>query len=771
MATKLTFIDENMLKIFYRERAQDLKIQNDEPQEAVSKNEALRNTLMVQLYAYCHYLQADYRKSDTLQAGTTFVGKKERASIAGIFPAVSEDGESAGFDLLVPLSWKKEITPSDFRNEIKKRYENCVSFLKGIKGLSSDPGPLELRLRKLGFTRLDEQKPVTIRFLVDASPSPANREKIDKWLGGDLQDVEIDCFVRWKIYYASDIEYEVNNTASAFQFVPSGELELDKPENVCQYNEGCCRAISANIRARSLQRLWRDTSNKGLLAQNLRYYVKEARVDSAMINTMFNAPKQFWYFNNGLTIVCKSFQVDGKRLRLEQFSIVNGGQTTHNIGTAGDLRNDFALPCKIVAMQDAAGHPLDSDEQVDMIADICTATNSQKAIKAADAVANRKEIRELRRALKAEKACPICLTSKKGEQADRTAYPARWQVLKTPQYGQLLLSFLYQSPCTARNKTKELFEDELLFQQLFSPPSLPVAFVRDLIRLQWAIRDYKKLAKVPKAEKTRVKASDEQWQKYHLLANGEYLLLACVGVLCKLLANPYLEHEIQETSVSACPRFLNKCDAAYPFLGSEGLTPAGDDSSLFDLFDFCMDTFIYPGYRSYCERTGREGDYSNFAKSDTRYVEYVQHAIVKRIHDGLEDSERERIHKVLRTPSPEERNVIVAVCEQHPLRWSAEYVAFNREQCEDILAKLKVYMAGKKPRVKMPPKKALKDLIAKVTVTPHDLEAQLEAPQIAAYGDHLLELLEEVERKRAGLSLREPNPEMEEDGDDGDEEE
>ena len=37
--------------------------------------------------------------------------------------------------------------------------------------------------------------------------------------------------------------------------------------------------------------------------------------------------------NNGLTIACNEYKVDGKFIKLYDFSIVNGGQTTNLIGT------------------------------------------------------------------------------------------------------------------------------------------------------------------------------------------------------------------------------------------------------------------------------------------------------------------------------------------------------------------------------------------------------------------------------------------------------
>ena len=37
----------------------------------------------------------------------------------------------------------------------------------------------------------------------------------------------------------------------------------------------------------------------------------------------------FWLKNNGITIVCGDFEIDGREVKLRDFSIINGGQTTY----------------------------------------------------------------------------------------------------------------------------------------------------------------------------------------------------------------------------------------------------------------------------------------------------------------------------------------------------------------------------------------------------------------------------------------------------------
>jgi hypothetical protein len=74
---------------------------------------------------------------------------------------------------------------------------------------------------------------------------------------------------------------------------------------------------------------------KGLLARNLRFYGGSTDVNDAMGNTLANLPEKFWYFNNGITILCEHvvktvLNGDGRDYGIfdcEGVSVVNGAQT------------------------------------------------------------------------------------------------------------------------------------------------------------------------------------------------------------------------------------------------------------------------------------------------------------------------------------------------------------------------------------------------------------------------------------------------------------
>ena len=111
---------------------------------------------------------------------------------------------------------------------------------------------------------------------------------------------------------------------------------------------------------------------------NLRYFVRKKEVDNAIQKTISEEPQNFWYKNNGIIIICENYEIDGKVLRLYNFSIINGGQTTNRIGRS-DINEDFFLQCKVVKTKG-----ITSSERDSFALSIAEASNAQKPIKKSD---------------------------------------------------------------------------------------------------------------------------------------------------------------------------------------------------------------------------------------------------------------------------------------------------------------------------------------------------------------------------------------------------
>jgi hypothetical protein len=89
---------------------------------------------------------------------------------------------------------------------------------------------------------------------------------------------------------------------------------------------------------------WNDHHNN-LFTQNLRLFYPSSDVNDALARTLQTSPESFWYFNNGITIICDTVtkaQVGSPGRVVGVFtcngaSIVNGAQTVGTIGKNGEV--------------------------------------------------------------------------------------------------------------------------------------------------------------------------------------------------------------------------------------------------------------------------------------------------------------------------------------------------------------------------------------------------------------------------------------------------
>jgi hypothetical protein len=90
---------------------------------------------------------------------------------------------------------------------------------------------------------------------------------------------------------------------------------------------------------------WREHNNS-LFTQNLRLFRFSSDVNDALSNTLAMDPQYFWYFNNGITVICDKIirAAVGAPQRLiglftcEGANIVNGAQTVGTIGNSGGIK-------------------------------------------------------------------------------------------------------------------------------------------------------------------------------------------------------------------------------------------------------------------------------------------------------------------------------------------------------------------------------------------------------------------------------------------------
>ena len=137
-----------------------------------------------------------------------------------------------------------------------------------------------------------------------------------------------------------------------------------------------------------------------LLEDNVRNFLQSrGKVNRQIMDTLRNRADRFFAYNNGISTIAAEVEFvrgsrDGRRIRaIKNWRIVNGGQTTASIHSAGqsgevDLGPVF-VPAKIIVVRQGTGD--------DLIPSIARYANSQNKIEEADFSSNEPYYRELQR--------------------------------------------------------------------------------------------------------------------------------------------------------------------------------------------------------------------------------------------------------------------------------------------------------------------------------------------------------------------------------------
>lgn len=209
-----------------------------------------------------------------------------------------------------------------------------------------------------------------------------------------------------------------------------------------------------------------------LFEANVRDYEGETTVNQSIQATLAKHDENvdFWWLNNGVTIVANRVQPANKLLELESPQIVNGLQTSHEIykrgrGIATGSENRSVL-VKIIQAED------------DTVRDrIIRATNSQtnlslSSLRATDKVQRQIEEYLLKNGLYYERRKN--LYSNRGIRVD--------DLVSIDQMGQALLAGLVQMPHVARGQVSKVFEDDI-YDLLFASTH-PIGAYLSAIRMQ-----------------------------------------------------------------------------------------------------------------------------------------------------------------------------------------------------------------------------------------------------------------------------------------------
>ena len=209
-----------------------------------------------------------------------------------------------------------------------------------------------------------------------------------------------------------------------------------------------------------------------LFESNVRDYQGSTEVNQEISATLqSNDSVDFWWLNNGITILASNATLIGSAIKIENPQIVNGLQTSSQIAKffdAGGRDDKRSVMVKIVSSEDEAVRDK-----------IIKSTNSQNAVPRASLRATDKVQRDIEHVLKAGGY----FYDRRKNYYKNQGRPAK-KIVSIPLLAQALMTLLRGEPDNARARPSSLIKENDVYNSLFSEdyPIDTYLVAADLIR-------------------------------------------------------------------------------------------------------------------------------------------------------------------------------------------------------------------------------------------------------------------------------------------------
>ena len=288
-------------------------------------------------------------------------------------------------------------------------------------------------------------------------------------------------------------------------------------------------------KGKELAKIYNDYRER-IFQQNVRYSlgIRSKSINKQIFETATHddRSKHFWYFNNGITIICKKIKetASKKVINLYNAQIINGAQTTYALYEAyknGELKDDVEVLIKAIETDDK-----------DFIDNVTLYTNSQNAIRLRDLCSN-DEIQ-----IRIQKIILDCYKyyyeRKRGEFNSLYPTPAEknkligknyiTKILSNENAAQSFLAMFLNKPSQAKSEKGRIFlKDKAgFYDDIFNKNDELIA---EKILMSWKLLKYieknkKNYTKKYKSAQNLPILKKKEIYKYDFLLHSEYFILS-----------------------------------------------------------------------------------------------------------------------------------------------------------------------------------------------------------------------------------------------------
>jgi len=259
--------------------------------------------------------------------------------------------------------WRNDGTGSIDRGEMQK-------FLKGLRDLTN------ARWERFN-DKIKAKSPDLEAALNDASTrivvvvAYTGQEPLSMEVGQDLQDIVSELNDPTELV-TTQILRQTNIYSAVAQGIQGSPIDLE----VALYDWGQVRepysAFYGQVSAADIAR-WYDQYNNQLFAPNIRMFLGSTEVNTTILDTLQGSPQDFWYFNNGISALCRTIRkkpIGGNTrengiFECHDLRIVNGAQTVGAIASAAQKNPDSVALARVsIRLVSLESCPADFDRKV-----------------------------------------------------------------------------------------------------------------------------------------------------------------------------------------------------------------------------------------------------------------------------------------------------------------------------------------------------------------------------------------------------------------------
>jgi len=302
-----------------------------------------------------------------------------------------------------------------------------------------------------------------------------------------------------------------------FQFVGASRLlqmtrEIATTSRVLEVAESPIGTASGSyVCLVSLSKYFAFISDSGALARsifesNVRDYQGSVTVNTGIKNTLENPNSEnFWYLNNGATIITPKAVLAGKQLTIEDPQIVNGLQTSHEIynhfsSLEGVTNDERCILVRVICEEDE-----DARDR------IIRATNSQTSIPPASLRSSDHIHRNIEDFLKAN---GYFYDRKKNFYKNQGKPISR--IISIPYMAQAMMAIILFKPDSARARPSTLINSDSEYKRIFSLDT-PIDVYLKVIQIMKGVEEFLR------------KESDSENLDRKMITNLKFYVAALVG--------------------------------------------------------------------------------------------------------------------------------------------------------------------------------------------------------------------------------------------------